>query len=232
MTTNTTRPGDRDPHADPADEWDREVSPAQTLATAMRTAVAAQRDLAVLDRTIAYLAGPMSGIESFNFPAFQEAARELTALGLRSIQHTAKGNPPTPATALPWDHYLREALRMMLGCDAVVVLPGWRESKGARLEVHVALELGMPVVEYPDLRPVESFGINIPAPPDIPKGEAPTWDEIKPYLYPATQGGLAVIPEGAEYSAQTAEYIERRYGGNDPRPSPRKGRPIKDRPQA
>lgn len=156
MTTNTTHPGDRDPHADPADEWDREVSPGQKLATAMRTAVAAQRDLAVLKGTTAYIAGPMTGIEAFNFPAFQSAASELYAMGVGHVKHTGHGVPPRPDASRPWADYLREALRFMLGCDAVVVLPGWRESKGARLEVHVALELGMPVVEYPDLRPVET----------------------------------------------------------------------------
>lgn len=154
MTTNTTHPGDRDPHADPADEWDREVSPGQQLATAMRTAVAAKRDLDILDKTSVYIAGPMTSIPKFNFPAFQAAAEDLRAMGL-GVRYTAKGNPPTPAKALPWDHYLRDALRVMLDADAVVVLPGWRESKGARLEVHVALELGVPVVEYPDLRPVD-----------------------------------------------------------------------------
>lgn len=192
MTTNTTHPGDRDPHADPADEWDREVSPGQQLATAMRTAVAAKRDLDILDKTSVYIAGPMSTIPKFNFPAFQAAAVELRAMGL-GVRHTAKGNPPTPAKALPWDHYLRDALRVMLDADAVVVLPGWRESKGARLEVHVALELGMPVVEYPDLRPVEIMGLR------IPEGTAPTWDEVKPYLYPASRGGLTIPvhqPEG------------------------------------
>ena len=195
MTTNTT---------------DEDRTPAQTLATAMRTAVAAQRDLAVLKGTTAYIAGPMSGIEAFNFPAFQEAARELGYMGFGLVYHTATGTPPAPADAAPWPVYLRVALRKLLGCDAVVALPGWRESKGARLEVHVALELGMPVVEYPNLRPVESIGINIPAPPYI------DWDKTAPY--PATQGGLdASHVTDAEYAASTAEYLDRRYGGNDPR---------------
>jgi len=196
MTTNTT---------------DEDRTPAQTLATAMRTAVAARRDLDVLAETSVYIAGPMTSIPEFNFPAFKTAARDIDEMGVSAVYCTAFGIPPAPEEARPWSDYLRDALRMMLNCNAVAVLPGWRESKGARLEVHVALELGMPVVEYPDLRPVESIGIH------IPDGPTPTWDEIKPYLYPATQGGLAVIPEGAEYGTQTAEYLDRRYGGNDPR---------------
>ena len=243
MTTDTTHPGDRDPGADPADEWDRETTPGQQLATAMRTAVAARRDLAVLVDTRAYLAGPMTGYPEFNFPAFQAAAHELRLMGIGEIRHTGHGTPPKPVDAKPWEAYLRDALRSMLTCDAVVTLPGWRESKGARLEVYVALELGMPVVEYPDLRPVEFIGISLPdgapfpAPPDI------NWDKTVPY--PATQGGLDVIPEGTEYAASTAEYLDRRYGGNDPRrmfedtidlpkdeEPARKGRPMPDRPQA
>lgn len=184
MTTNTT---------------DEDRTPAQTLATAMRTAVAARRSLDVLDNTSAYLAGPMSGIEDFNFPAFQAAARELGYMGFGLVYHTATGTPPAPADAAPWPVYLRVALRKLLGCDAVVVLPGWRESKGARLEVHVALELGMPVVEYPDLRPVESI-IEWPA--------SMSADSPRPKWTP--------VPED-EYAASTAEYIERRYGGVDPR---------------
>jgi len=203
MTTNTTYPGDRDPQSDPADEWDREVSPAQTLATAMRTAVAAKRDLDVLAETSVYIAGPMTSIPEFNFPAFKAAASDIDEMGVSAVYCTAFGIPPAPEDALPWEEYRREALQLMLTCNAVVVLPGWRESKGARLEVYVALELGMPVVEYPDLRPVESIDA----------------DEVHVVKF----GGETVARldashvTDAEYAASSAEYLDRRYGGNDPR---------------
>lgn len=219
MTTNTT---------------DEDRTPAEILATAMRTAVAARRDLDVLDvldKTAVYLAGPMTGYPEFNFPAFKAAASDIDEMGVGAVYCTAFGTPPAPEDALPWDEYLREALRLMLTCNAVVVLPGWREPKGARLEVHVALELGMPVVEYPDLRPVESIDA----------------DEVHVVKF----GGETVARldashvTDAEYGTQTAEYIARRYGGNDPRrmfedtidlpkdeEPERKGRPMPDRPQA
>lgn len=191
MTTNTT---------------DEDRTPAEILATAMRTAVAAQRDLAVLKGTTAYIAGPMTSIPDFNFPAFQTAAGELYAMGVRHVKHTGHGVPPHPDAARPWEDYLRDALRLMLTCNAVVVLPGWRESRGARLEVYVALELGMPVVEYPDLRPVESLG------------DPRTRDEVEIVTFGGTQGGLdASHVTDAEYAASSAEYLDRRYGGNDPR---------------
>lgn len=185
---------------------DEDRTPAQTLATAMRTAVAAQHDLAVLDKTAVYLAGPMTGYPEFNFPAFKAAASDIDEMGVGQVWHTANGTPPDPEDAPPWSVYLRVALRKLLHCNAVVVLPGWRESRGARLEVYVALELGMPVVEYPDLRPVESLG------------DPRTRDEVEIVTFGGTQGGLdASHVTDAEYAASSAEYLDRRYGGNDPR---------------
>ena len=43
---------------------------------------------------------------------------------------------------------MRGALRAMLTCEAVVFLPGWMQSNGARLERLVADRLRMPVYDY------------------------------------------------------------------------------------
>ena len=40
---------------------------------------------------------------------------------------------------------LRSGLRNLLECDAVALLGGWATSRGARLEVKVATELGLDV---------------------------------------------------------------------------------------
>lgn len=44
-----------------------------------------------------------------------------------------------------WRDWMRETIAMMLRADRVLTLPRWQESRGARLEVSVALELSMPV---------------------------------------------------------------------------------------
>ena len=225
MTTNTTYPGDRDPQSDPADEWDREVSPAQTLATAMRTAVAARRDLDVLDvldKTAVYLAGPMTGYPEFNFPAFKTAARDIDEMGVSAVYCTAFGIPPAPEEARPWSDYLRDALRLMLSCNAVVVLPGWRESKGARLEVHVALELGMPVVEYPDLRPVESLG------------DPRTRDEVEIMTFGGKKvhGPAGDPPRWTPVPEDEPHWSDATIDPSKDGEPAHKGRPMPDRPQA
>lgn len=41
--------------------------------------------------------------------------------------------------------------------EAVVVLPGWQQSQGARMEVFVGRELELQILQYPDLQPVPDF---------------------------------------------------------------------------
>jgi hypothetical protein len=107
-----------------------------------------------------YLAGPMTGYEGFNFPAFRAATARLRGLGIdvRSPHEWDEdengGRAPTIGEAKPWSYYLRRDLHLLLECEAVAVLPGWRDSKGATLEVHVASALGMPVLDAETLEPV------------------------------------------------------------------------------
>ena len=43
-----------------------------------------------------------------------------------------------------WDWYLRRDIAALVECDEIALLPGWMNSRGARLEHHVAAMLGMP----------------------------------------------------------------------------------------
>jgi hypothetical protein len=44
-----------------------------------------------------------------------------------------------------WENYMRRSISMLVEADAVVALPGWRNSKGSTLEIEIAHALGMPV---------------------------------------------------------------------------------------
>lgn len=106
-----------------------------------------------------YLSGPMTGLPQQNYPAFHAAAARLRRAGYRVV-NPAELHPHNmlrrlvaalaamlnlaPAPTLPrWEDYMRAALVGLLGCEAVVVLPGWEQSRGARCEVSLAAELGM-----------------------------------------------------------------------------------------
>lgn len=57
----------------------------------------------------------------------------------------AEQDNPTPGQPQPWEWYMRRALRQVTEADGIAVLPGWRQSRGAVLEVRVADALDMPV---------------------------------------------------------------------------------------
>lgn len=110
-----------------------------------------------------YLAGPMTGIPQFNFPAFDEAADRLRALGI-DVQSPAEMDDPatrTAALASPdgspgsgsangetWGDFLARDVKLIADgdIDEIRVLPGWQRSRGARLETFIANRLcGIPI---------------------------------------------------------------------------------------
>ena len=113
----------------------------------------------------AYIAGPMSGIPNFNFPAFNKLAAQLRAAGHECFNPAERdiarhagvdisaGNLIGDVAVAVKDHgfSLREALAedtnyICLVANAIVMLPGWELSKGARAEWHLAVALGHTVV--------------------------------------------------------------------------------------
>ena len=86
-----------------------------------------------------YLAGPMTGLAEFNYPAFHAEAARLRALGYE-VENPAE-NPPSADA--PWHLCMRAAIRQMTTCDHVATLPGWDKSQGASLEVYLANRLGI-----------------------------------------------------------------------------------------
>ena len=94
-----------------------------------------------------YVAGPMTGIEDFNYPAFNAVADQLRALGYE-VENPADHGIVEGAA---WADYLAYDLTRLGLCGVVALLPGWEGSKGACLEVQIAEKLGMTVVSAHDL---------------------------------------------------------------------------------
>ena len=90
-----------------------------------------------------YLSGPMSGIVDNNFPAFYEWAARLRAQGYEVV------SPAEIQEAKTWELCLRADMCEMLECEAIALMPGWENSKGANLELHVAHRVGMKVIHLP-----------------------------------------------------------------------------------
>lgn len=129
-----------------------------------------------------YIAGPMSGIPQFNFPAFIAAAAALRALGYTIISPAETDPEDVREVALAstdgaydpngkvghetWGDMLARDVKMLadgyvtssyrdegpgqqvLPIDGIVFLPGWENSKGARLEAFVGILTGKAFALY------------------------------------------------------------------------------------
>ena len=108
-----------------------------------------------------YLAGPMSGIANFNFPAFHAAAEHLRSLGHKVFNPAERDIERHGGTDISKDNHagdpslaakvhgfsLREALAddtayICKEANAIAMLPGWEKSNGARAEHALAVALG------------------------------------------------------------------------------------------
>ncbi len=91
-----------------------------------------------------YVSGPVTGIADGNLPAFERA------------RHDVYEQRPGATVLLPhwfvpagadWQHAMRSCIETLVKCDAVALLPGWRDSHGARTEAGIAQMLGMALFE-------------------------------------------------------------------------------------
>lgn len=94
-----------------------------------------------------YIAGPMSGLPEYNRPAFFEAEQQLTEAGFEVINPARNVLPGAEDMNeyQVWLGYMRLSLPQIAECDGIAKLDGWENSKGAKIEVNLALSLGLPV---------------------------------------------------------------------------------------
>ena len=95
-----------------------------------------------------YLSGPMTGITEFNYPAFQRACYALRDMGHTVVSpHEVAHQENGVVGSLPWRDYLMRDIHELTGakCSAIVMLAGWAKSRGARLELSIALALDFEV---------------------------------------------------------------------------------------
>jgi len=98
-----------------------------------------------------YIAGPMRGFAEYNFPAFDYAARRLRQAGHNAINPAELDRVVGIhewTDPLPKD-FMRGAMRrdLTIICDeaeGIVLLPGWRDSRGALVEKSLCDLLGLP----------------------------------------------------------------------------------------
>ena len=97
----------------------------------------------------AFISGPMSGIPNYNWPAFEEAERQLREAGWLSLVNPVeldkiRNVKPSPEGDRPHDYekLLKDCINLVKECTSIIVLPGWIDSEGSRREVEAALAVG------------------------------------------------------------------------------------------
>lgn len=98
------------------------------------------------------IVGPCTGIEDYNFPLMNSVEVRLRAAGYivtnpaRVYETVRAGRTEEPS----WREMMNACLIMLIHQHAIIRLPGWESSKGARLESYVARELGIQILEWED----------------------------------------------------------------------------------
>lgn len=98
-----------------------------------------------------YLAGPMTGIDQLNFPAFHAEAARLRALGYDVVNPAELNADPS----VGWHACMRQDIAQLVTCDAIALLPGWKKSRGACIEANLARDLEMEIILPEELSDLE-----------------------------------------------------------------------------
>ncbi|WP_158780731.1 DUF4406 domain-containing protein [Pantoea sp. BAV 3049] len=88
-------------------------------------------------RPVIFISGPMTGLPYFNRDAFNCAEKQLSDLDFIVL------NPAVFPDGLQHGQYMVMTLAMLGQADAIYLLNGWEDSKGARAEALRARELGL-----------------------------------------------------------------------------------------
>jgi predicted kinase len=84
----------------------------------------------------------MSGRVKLNYTAFRLAAEVLLRAGHTVVNPHDLDKKDRRGS---WEDCLKRDLVALTRCDGVAVLPDWKKSRGARLEVYVAKKVKIPV---------------------------------------------------------------------------------------
>ena len=111
----------------------------------------------IVDKDLVYyLSGPMCGIKDHNYPLFFQSAKLLREQGFNIINpaelHPINYGEGFYPNSDEWIKLMKlDLIALINSASGLILLPNSRKSKGSRLEIRVAKELGMPVYKIKDI---------------------------------------------------------------------------------
>ena len=92
-----------------------------------------------------YISGPISGLPYEEVEkAFNDAEIRLKDKGHEVVNPLNNGLPREST----WNEHMRADLKLLLDCDAIYMLDGWTNSKGAEIEYDLAIDLGFKLIRF------------------------------------------------------------------------------------
>ena len=115
--------------------------------------------MANLQEQTVYIAGPISKVDwaeaKVKFVDLESKVRKFKPKHIYNPLDFM--DPPVKMDEMErWSWYMRQAVRCLSLCDAIVLMDNYHISKGARLEKYLAEELDITVYHERDLREVSS----------------------------------------------------------------------------
>ena len=104
------------------------------------------------DGKIYYMSGPISATDDFE-ERFERAEKRLNKMGIKTVNPVTLAKSldkrlGTKPFSLSYCAYVRnDVVALSCLCDGVIMLPNWKKSRGATLELSIAQALGMEQLE-------------------------------------------------------------------------------------
>tara|TARA_R110002051_G_scaffold294526_1_gene359820 strand:- start:67 stop:390 length:324 start_codon:yes stop_codon:yes gene_type:complete len=95
-----------------------------------------------------YISGPISHDPHYE-DSFSKAEEYLSFLGYKvtnPVDIPDRDFDGPDRDVQKWNYFMRASIKLLMDCDQIYMLEGWEDSRGARLEQKIALQLAMPTM--------------------------------------------------------------------------------------
>lgn len=89
-----------------------------------------------------YISGAITGVLDYA-DKFNKAEQELRDMGFDVFNPCNMGI----VEGFSWSDYMRKDIAMLMECDYIFPLKGWKKSRGAKIEMKLAKKLGIEVLK-------------------------------------------------------------------------------------
>ena len=89
-----------------------------------------------------YISGRITGMEERAKELFEQAEAELTNMGYEAVNPMKLNHQHD----LAWESYMKQDIKALCDCDAIYLMKNYTDSKGALLELAIAMELKLEVI--------------------------------------------------------------------------------------